>query len=76
MHIDLIKLKEQAIANRRGDYYMSSAGADLDVGRVACFVDFEKRNRFKLDKHVCARFELNGKRIAADALGKMLDSAA
>lgn len=76
MHATLVSLKEQAITNRRGDYYMSSAVLESECGRVACFVDFTHHNANSLNKHVHTRFELNGKRIAADALGKLLAGSA
>ena len=63
---------EQAIANRKNDYFMSSAGFDSKVGRVACFVDFRKSNPNSLGKHVAARFNLNGKVISRANLEKAL----
>lgn len=71
MNAKMIALKQQAIANRRGDYYMSSAVEQASVGRVTCIVDFKHRNRNSHQNHVHTRFELNGKRIAGDKLAEV-----
>jgi hypothetical protein len=71
MNANMIALKEQAISNRRGDYFMSGAIAQTAIGKVVCFVDFKKRNRNSLENHVCTRFQLNGKPIKAEELKKI-----
>lgn len=72
MNAKMIALKQQAIANRRGDYYMASVVEETSIGRVSCFVNFSHHNRNSHDKHVHTRFELNGKRIAGEKLAALL----
>jgi hypothetical protein len=68
----LSALEQQAIANRKGDYYMASAAAESKVGKIVCFVDFSWKNKNSRAKHVHVRYDLNGKRIAKAELAARL----
>lgn len=65
-------LKQAAIANRQNGFFMASAVTETSIGKIACIVDFTHRNANSDNKHVHARYELNGKRIAAEKLQQAL----
>lgn len=64
----LNELIEQAIKNRKGSYFISSAGSDMSCGKVIAFVDHQVGAAVRKGNAKRVSFTLNGKRIARDVL--------